>query len=271
VSLRVRELRAAYGRLEVLHGIDLEVASGELVAVIGANGAGKTTLLRTVSGLLSATGGSVALDGEDVTGVRPERLAALGLAHVPENRLVFPTLSVADNLVLGAYARRRRPAAERNADRDRALALFPRLSTRLGQPAGTLSGGEQQMLAIARGLMAHPRLLVLDEPSVGLAPRLVGEIFSALGALRDGGLPLLLIEQNARAAFAVADRAYVMDRGTVVLEGEPAALLDDPRVQAAYLGGGFSADSAGGGFSADSAGGGEAAHPSPGSAAATPS
>ena len=241
MSLQVEGLRAGYGRLEVLHGVDLDVGTGELVAVIGANGAGKTTLLRAVSGLLRATGGSVRLGGTDVTGRSPEQLAASGLAHVPENRLVFPTLTVADNLLLGAYTRRRRPSSERDADRDRALALFPRLADRLGQAAGTLSGGEQQMLAIARGLMAHPRVLVLDEPSVGLAPRLVGEIFAALGVLRDDGLTLLLIEQNARAALAVADRGCVMDRGAVVLTGPPSELLDDARVQATYLGGDFSA------------------------------
>jgi len=240
VSLRVRGLRAAYGRLEVLHGVDLDVGEGELVAVIGANGAGKTTLLRTLSGLLRATGGTVVLAGTDVTGVAAEKLASKGLAHVPENRLVFPTLTVADNLLLGAYTQRRRPAAERDADRDRALALFPRLADRLSQVAGTLSGGEQQMLAISRGLMARPRVLILDEPSVGLAPRLVGEIFTALGALRDDGLTLLLIEQNTRAALAVADRGYIMARGTVVMEGSPKTLLGDKRVQATYLGGDFS-------------------------------
>ena len=244
MSLRVRGLRAGYGRLEVLHGVELEVPEGELVAVIGANGAGKTTVLRAVSGLLPVTSGTVHLAGRDVTGLGPERLAAQGLAHVPENRLVFPTLTVADNLVLGAYTRRRMPAAERDADRRRALELFPRLADRLEQAAGTLSGGEQQMLAIARGLMARPRVLVLDEPSVGLAPRLVTEIFTALGALRDDGLTLLLVEQNARAAFVVADRAYVMDRGLVVMDGRPAELLDHPRVQAAYLGGGFQAEGA---------------------------
>ena len=258
MSLEVRGLRTAYGRLEVLHGVDLRAAEGELVAVIGANGAGKTTLLRSVSGLLTPTGGAVQLAGRDVTGMSPERLAVEGLAHVPENRLVFPTLTVSDNLVLGAYVHRRRPAAERQADRERALALFPRLAARLGQAAGTLSGGEQQMLAIARGLMARPSVLVLDEPSVGLAPRLVGEIFAALGRLRDEGLTLLLVEQNARAAFAVADRAYVMDRGAVVMQGRPAELLGDPRVQAAYLGGGFAPDSASAGRPAGTAGGGRA-------------
>jgi branched-chain amino acid transport system ATP-binding protein len=241
MSLTVRSLQAGYGRLSVLHDVDLDAAEGQLVAVIGANGAGKTTLLRALSGLIPVSGGRVTLAGTDVTGYGPERLARAGLAHVPENRLVFPSLSVEDNLVLGAYTRRRRPAAERAQVRDRALALFPRLGPRLQQAAGTLSGGEQQMLAIARGLMAQPRVLVLDEPSVGLAPRLVGEIFAALGRLRDDGLTLVAVEQNARAAFAVADHVYVMDRGRVVLEGDAATLATDPRVTAAFLGGGFRA------------------------------
>ncbi|WP_164701048.1 ABC transporter ATP-binding protein [Modestobacter sp. KNN46-3] len=242
MSLEVRGLHAGYGRLAVLHGIDLSAGEGELVAVIGANGAGKTTLLRALSGLLPVTAGTVHLAGTDVTGYGPEKLARTGLAHVPENRLVFPSLSVADNLVLGGYTRRRGPASARAEARDRAMALFPRLEPRLEQAAGTLSGGEQQMLAIARGLMAQPRVLVLDEPSVGLAPRLVGEIFSALGQLRDDGLTLVVVEQNARAAFAVADRVSVMDRGRVVLEGDPAALSTDPRVSGGFLGGGFAAD-----------------------------
>ncbi len=244
MSLEVRGLRAGYGRLAVLHGVDLSAAAGTLVAVIGANGAGKTTLLRALSGLVPVSAGTVTLAGTDVTGQGPERLARAGLAHVPENRLVFPSLSVEDNLVLGAYTRRRRPAAERAEARDRALALFPRLAPRLQQPAGTMSGGEQQMLAIARGLMAQPQVLVLDEPSVGLAPRLVGEIFTALGRLRDDGLTLVAVEQNARAAFAVADHVYVMDRGAVVLDGDAATLAHDPRVTAAFLGGGFSGEGA---------------------------
>jgi branched-chain amino acid transport system ATP-binding protein len=242
MSLEVRDLHSGYGRLMVLHGIGLDAGEKELVAVIGANGAGKSTLLRTVSGLLPTSSGTVRLSGRDVTGAGPERLARTGLAHVPENRLVFPTLSVEDNLVLGAYTRRRGPTQERRATRDRALALFPRLEPRLQQAAGTLSGGEQQMLAIARGLMAQPRVLVLDEPSVGLAPRLVSEIFTALGRLRDDGLTLVVIEQNARAAFSVADRAYVMDRGRVVRSGDPASLAADPRVAAGFLGGGFEVD-----------------------------
>ena len=247
MSLGVRGLRAGYGRLAVLHGIDLDAAAGQLVAVIGANGAGKTTLLRALSGLIPASAGTVTLAGTDVTGYGPEKLARAGLAHVPENRLVFPSLTVEDNLVLGAYTRRRGPAAERREARDRALELFPRLQPRLQQPAGTMSGGEQQMLAIARGLMARPRVLVLDEPSVGLAPRLVGEIFAALGRLRDDGLTLVAVEQNARAAFAVADHVYVMDRGRVVLDGAAASLSADPRVTSAFLGGGFSAEAAGDG------------------------
>jgi branched-chain amino acid transport system ATP-binding protein len=244
-GLELEGLRAAYDRLEVLHGVDLRVDAGELVAVIGANGAGKTTVLRTVSGLLRPTAGQVCLGGEDVTGLPAERLAGRGLAHVPENRLVFPTLTVEDNLTLGAYTRRRHGKDGIAADRKRVLELFPRIADRLGQVAGTLSGGEQQMLAVARGLMAHPSVLVLDEPSLGLAPRIIGEIFGALGRLRDeDGLTLLLVEQNARAAFRVADRAYVMDRGRVLMEGPPAQLLDDPRVQSAYLGGGYTADTA---------------------------
>lgn len=251
MSLEVRGLAAGYGRLSVLHGVDLDAGDGQLVAVIGANGAGKTTLLRALSGLIPASGGTVRLAGADVTGYGPEKLARAGLAHVPENRLVFPSLTVEDNLVLGAYTRRRQPAAERAQARDRALALFPRLQPRLQQAAGTMSGGEQQMLAIARGLMAQPRVLVLDEPSVGLAPRLVGEIFAALGRLRDDGLTLVAVEQNARAAFAVADSVYVMDRGRVVLHGDAATLAADPRVTAAFLGGGFSGDAAAAGTAPD--------------------
>ncbi|MDP9398196.1 MAG: ABC transporter ATP-binding protein [Actinomycetota bacterium] len=239
MTLDVRALTAGYGRLEVLHGLDLTVGAGELVAVLGANGAGKTTLLRTLSGLLRPTGGTVLLDGRELGGVPADKVAGLGLAHVPENRLVFPTLSVDDNLTLGAYGHRRDRAGV-GADRDRVLELFPRLRQRGDQAAGTLSGGEQQMLAVARGLMARPRVLVLDEPSVGLAPRIIAEIFTALDRLRaDGELSLLLVEQNARAALKVADRAYVMDRGRIVLDGTTAELLRDPRVQSAYLGGGY--------------------------------
>jgi branched-chain amino acid transport system ATP-binding protein len=235
--LAVEGLSAGYGRIEVLHSIDLAVAAGELVAVVGANGAGKTTLLRVVSGLLPARGGRVRLDGSDVTGTPAERLAALGVAHVPENRLVFPGMTVTENLALGAYTRRRSGAPEYGEVFD----LFPRLADRREQVAGTLSGGEQQMLAIGRGLMAQPRLLLLDEPSLGLAPKLVTEIFAVLSTLRDrGDRGIVLIEQNARAALRIADHAVVLDRGRVFLTGTPDELLTDARVQAAYLGRGYS-------------------------------
>jgi branched-chain amino acid transport system ATP-binding protein len=240
--LEIQDLHAGYGQLSVLHGVDISVGDREIVAVIGANGAGKTTVLRAVSGLLKPSSGRVMLDGKDVAGLGAEKITDAGLAHVPENRLVFPTLSVEDNLQLGAWTRR----GDKSGIKERralALELFPRLSQRLNQPAGTMSGGEQQMLAVARGLMAGPKVVVLDEPSVGLAPRVVSEIFSALSRLRsEQGLAILLIEQNAHAAFKVADRVSVIDRGRIVLEGDPASLLRDDRVKHAYLGGGYSAD-----------------------------
>ncbi len=239
MSLRIQDVCAGYGRLEVLHGVSVDVEPGSIAAVVGANGAGKTSLLRAVSGLLPATAGTVRLGDRDVTRLGAESIAAAGLAHVPENRLVFPSLTVADNLTLGAWTRRRDKAALAQR-RAQVVEYFPRLAQRLGQPAGTLSGGEQQMLAVARGLMARPSVLILDEPSLGLAPRVIREIFAALGRLRaEGGLAILLVEQNIRAAFKLADRAYVMDRGRVLMEGEPATLLDDERVQQAYLGGGY--------------------------------
>ncbi|GIJ74788.1 ABC transporter ATP-binding protein [Virgisporangium ochraceum] len=239
--LHVESLHAGYDNLRVLHGIDLDVPAGDLLAVIGANGAGKTTVLRAVSGLIRPSSGRVTVDGRAVTGLRAEKVAAAGLAHVPENRLVFPSLTVADNLALGGWTRR---SSRLTDDRDRVLDLFPRLRSRLAQPAGTLSGGEQQMVVIGRGLMAGPKVLVLDEPSVGLAPRLVAEIFAALARLRDeAGLAILLVEQNARAAFRVADRVAVMDRGRIATKGTPAELAGDDRVQRAYLGGGYSESS----------------------------
>ena len=234
-GLTVTGLHAAYDRLQVLHGIDLAVAPGEVLALVGANGAGKTSVLRSVSGLLKPAKGTVKLGGTDITSYGAEKIASLGLAHVPENRLVFPTLTVEDNLVLGGYVRRKEGGfAERRAE---ALALFPRLNDRILLAAGALSGGEQQMLAIARALMSDPSVIILDEPSLGLAPKVVGEIMTALGILRDKGLAVLLVEQNVRAAFKVADRVMVMDRGRVVAEGTPADLASDERVRAAYLGG----------------------------------
>jgi len=238
--LEVTGLTAGYDKLRVLHGIDLNVAEGRLLAVIGANGAGKSTLLRAVSGLIRPTGGRIAVDGRDVAGLPAEKIAAAGVAHVPENRLVFPSLTVSDNLALGGWTRRResKQAVDRRAQ---VLALFPRLADRLDQPAGTLSGGEQQMVAIGRGLMAAPSVLVLDEPSLGLAPRLVGEIFAALARLKaEHRLAIVLVEQNARAAFRVADDVVVMDRGRVAVSGSPGDLARDERVHSAYFGGGYS-------------------------------
>lgn len=235
-GLTVTGLHAAYDRLQVLHGIDLAVAPGEILALVGANGAGKTSVLRSVSGLLRPTKGKVSLGDTEITSFGAEKIAALGLAHVPENRLVFPTLTVEDNLVLGGYVRRKDNEFARR--REEALTLFPRLADRILLPAGALSGGEQQMLATARALMSEPSVIVLDEPSLGLAPKVVAEIMKALGFLRDTkGLAVLLVEQNVRAAFKVADRVMVMDRGKVVAEGTPADLASDERVRAAYLGG----------------------------------
>lgn len=243
-GLVVEDLHAAYDRLQVLHGVSLRVPHAKLVAVVGANGAGKSTLLRAVSGLLRPTKGTVRLGGRDVTAEGAERISALGLSHVPENRLVFPSLTVEDNLLLGSWNRRKDKGGYDGRRRD-VLDLFPRLGDRIALQAGSLSGGEQQMLAIARGLMSEPSVMILDEPSLGLAPRVVGEITRALGTLRDAkGLAVLLVEQNVRAAFSIADWALVMDRGRLVAEGSPAELASDDRVRAAYLGGSSTSSSA---------------------------
>ncbi len=243
-GLVVDDLHAAYDRLQVLHGVSVTVPQAQLVAVVGANGAGKSTLLRAVSGLLRPTKGSVRLAGHDVTSEGAERISALGLAHVPENRLVFPSLTVDDNLLLGAWNRRKEKEGY-DERREEVLGLFPRLADRIALQAGSLSGGEQQMLAIARGLMSAPTVMILDEPSLGLAPRVVGEITRALATLRDAkGLAVLLVEQNVRAAFSIADRVLVMDRGRLVAEGTPDELASDERVRAAYLGGSSTSSSA---------------------------
>ena len=231
MSLAVSGLDAGYGQLAVLHDVSLEVSAGEILAVVGANGAGKSTLLRAVSGLIRPTAGTVNLNGQDITGRPAEKMAALGLTHVPENRLCFPTLSVRDNLALGAWTKKA------SGNLDPVLELFPRLKSRLGQLAGTLSGGEQQMVAIGRGLMAEPTAILLDEPSIGLAPKIVAEIMDVLGRLRtQNQLAVLLVEQNVRAAFKIADRAVVMQRGRVALSGAPAELVELPEVRNAYLG-----------------------------------
>jgi len=237
MPLEVRNLEAGYGFLQVLRGISLDIRQGEIAAVIGANGAGKTTLLRTLSGLLRPAGGQIIFDGRDITGWPPERIAALGLVHIPERRHLFGPLPVEDNLLLGGYLRlRREPRAAVREDLQRVYALFPRLKERRRQRAATLSGGEQQMLAIGRGLMARPRLLMLDEPSLGLAPLLVRELFRVIAELREQGQTILLVEQNARQALQIADAAYVMETGRIALRGPGRELLTSPVVQAAYLG-----------------------------------
>lgn len=231
--LEVSGLRSAYGRIEVLHGVDLSVGAGEIVALVGANGAGKTTLLRTLSGVQPATAGTVRFLGEPIERAPPHRRVALGIAQVPEGRQIFAPLTVADNLRLGAYLRRD-PGIE--ADRERVYAMFPILGEKRGLPAGGLSGGQQQMLAIGRALMARPRLLLLDEPSMGLAPLLVEQILAAVAGLKREGMTVLLVEQNANAALSIADRGYVLETGRVTHAGRGADLLDDPRVREAYLG-----------------------------------
>jgi branched-chain amino acid transport system ATP-binding protein len=231
--LAVSRLHAGYGEIEVLRGVDVTIESGEIVALIGANGAGKTTLLKTVSGLVRATRGSITFDGRDITRLRAHRIVAAGISQVAEGRAILKRMSVFENLLMGAHARNGSGVA---ADIDRAYARFPVLAERRDQPAGTLSGGEQQMLAIARALMARPRLLLLDEPSLGLAPMVVTRIFRTLRDLRHDGNTIFLVEQNARRALQLADRAYVLERGRIVREGTGSDLLADPAVQQTYLG-----------------------------------
>jgi branched-chain amino acid transport system ATP-binding protein len=234
--LEVESLRAGYGRAEVLHGVDLTVGSGELVAVIGANGAGKSTLLKAIVGLVPVRSGSISYHGARVGSPRPERLVRDGLALVPEGRLLFGPMTVRDNLELGAYGRGRERRAAVQRGLERVSTLFPVLEERAAQPAETLSGGEQQMLAVGRALMSEPRLLLLDEPSLGLAPLVIAEIFSALDALRAQGVTILLVEQDARLALRHADRGSVMRTGRVVLEGPAEDLLADESVRSIYLG-----------------------------------
>jgi len=237
--LVVEDLHAGYGLSEVLDGTALEVKAGAVVALIGANGAGKTTTMRAISGLLTPSRGRVLLDGKPVHGLGAARIARLGVAHAPEGRKVFGPLSVEDNLMLGAYVRLPRFFGFRSraaTDLARVYELFPRLRDRRGQLAGTLSGGEQQMLAIGRALMARPKVMLLDEPSMGLAPVIVQEVFRTIRRLKAEGMTMLLVEQFARAALEVADYAYVMERGRIVTQGTPAELSRDGRVLAAYLG-----------------------------------
>ena len=230
--LEVSGLAVRYGVIEAVKGIDFTLAAGRITTLLGANGAGKSTTLLTLSGLLRSSSGSIVFDGVELTRLPPHRIVELGLIQVPEGREILTTLSVRENLLLGAYHRR----DEIETDMESALALFPRLKERLDGAAGNLSGGEQQMLAIARALMARPRLLLLDEPSMGLAPLLVRDIFSTLGVLNERGLTILLVEQNVRQALQIAHFAYVMENGKIALAGPSAELLDDPKVLKAYLG-----------------------------------
>ena len=238
--LTVERLEAGYGASAVLHGVDITVPRGRLVALIGPNGAGKTTTMRAISGMLAPRSGSMRLEGAEIAGIPASRLARMGLAHVPEGRRVFLPLSVEDNLLLGGYAHLPKLfgfVRAARGDLDRVYALFPKLRERRGQSAGTLSGGEQQMLAIGRALMSRPRILLLDEPSMGLAPVIVQEVFAIIARLREEGTTMLLVEQFAESALALADYAYVMEGGRIAIAGRPAELAADPRVIAAYLGG----------------------------------
>jgi branched-chain amino acid transport system ATP-binding protein len=232
--LEVRDLHVHYGAIEALRGISLEVPAGEVVALIGANGAGKTTTLRAISRMLRASAGTVRFLGEDVTRLPSHAIVARGMAHAPEGRGIFLNLTVGENLALGAYLRRDREAIAHDADR--AFALFPILAERRGQVAGTLSGGEQQMLAVARALMSRPKLMLLDEPSLGLAPQVVERIFGVLREVNQGGVALLLVEQNAHKALQLAHRGYVLETGAVVMRGTGKELLASREVRKAYLG-----------------------------------
>jgi branched-chain amino acid transport system ATP-binding protein len=234
--LELDDLHVHYGGIRALKGISIRIERGQIVTLVGANGAGKSTTLRAISGLLRPSQGRILLDGKSIVGVAPHKIVRLGVSHVPEGRIVFATLSVADNLELGAYLRRDRKGIEE--DRKKVFALFPRLKERVRQSSGTLSGGEQQMLAIGRALMARPKILLMDEPSLGLAPLLVREIFGVIREIRERGTTIVLVEQNARMALAVADVGYVLETGMVRLTDRADALLANPFVQEAYLGGG---------------------------------
>jgi len=231
--LSIENVKSGYGRIEVLHGVTLHVEPGEIVTLIGANGAGKTTLMHAISGVQPITGGAIRFKGEPIEKLPAHERVAFGISQVPEGRQVFAPLSVMDNLRLGAWSRR---DGDMDATLARVCALFPMLDAILDTPAGALSGGQQQMLAIGRALMAKPRLLLLDEPSMGLAPNLVDQLLAVIRALRDDSLTILLVEQNARAALAIADRAYVLETGRVTLSGPAAEIQADRRVREAYLG-----------------------------------
>jgi len=233
--LRAERLTAGYGKMAILHDVTLEVRAGEMVAVIGPNGAGKSTSFKTIVGFLRPSGGRVVLDGRDITGLRPDQVLVHGIAYVPQGRIVFPQMTVLENLEMGAYIERDSAAIRRALDR--VYELFPVLAERARQKAGTMSGGEQQMVAIGRALMTGPRLILLDEPSLGLSPKFVTLIFDKLAEMKRGGFTLMVVEQNATRALAVADRGYVLELGRNRLEGSGPALLADPEVKRLYLGG----------------------------------
>jgi branched-chain amino acid transport system ATP-binding protein len=231
--LELKDLRAGYGQMKVLHGIDLTIGEGEIVALLGSNGAGKSTLNNNVSGIFKPTGGQILFEGQDITGMRSEYVVDLGIVQVPEGRRIFPNMSIRENLELGSY---RRGKSRRAENIEKVVSIFPRLKERFGQLAGTLSGGEQQMLAIGRAMMSEPRLLILDEPSLGLSPILVEEMFGLIQNLNKQGLAIFLVEQNVMQSLEIADRAYVMENGSVVLSGRAAELIDDPDLKKSYLG-----------------------------------
>jgi len=231
--LEIKALRAGYGAIEILRGVDIAVGAGEIVALLGSNGAGKSTLNNNLSGLYRPFGGTVRFDGKDITGARSTRIVEAGLVQVPEGRRIFPNLSVRENLELGSY---RRGRAARQKNLDHVVAVFPRLKERWTQHAGTLSGGEQQMLAIGRGMMSEPRLLILDEPSLGLSPLLVEEMFALISRLNGEGLAILLVEQNVVQSLAIAHRAYVLEGGVVALSGNARDLAEHPGLRKSYLG-----------------------------------
>jgi len=231
--LDVSGVFAGYGSTEVLRNIDLSIAPGQIIALLGSNGAGKTTLNRAISGLLRPRAGAILFEGQSIDRARPSEIVQRGLIHVPEGRKIFPNMTVVENLDLGSY---RRASARRSANRERVFTIFPRLAERRAQNAGTLSGGEQQMLAIGRGLMAEPRLLILDEPSLGLSPRLVEELFTLIARIHAEGLAILLVEQNVVQSLALASRAYILEQGEIVLSGAAAELRDNPDLKRAYLG-----------------------------------
>ena len=233
--LKIKDLNVFYGPIHALKGISLDVNDGEIVTLIGSNGAGKSTTLNTITGLVKATSGSIQLDGKEISGVPAHKIVDLGISLSPEGREVFPALTVEENLRLGAYTRKDR--AEISTNFERVYELFPRLKERINQSAGTLSGGEQQMLAIGRALMSSPEILLLDEPSMGLAPNLVLEIFELIKSINKQGTTILLIEQNANMALSISDRAYVLEIGNISLSGDARALAKDDRVRKAYLGG----------------------------------